>query len=429
MLSNCQIYLSLLYTNQLYVLYLLRPNRYIKIILPLFFLIGCSYESDYTPEIPEYIAALENLVVHNADSESSDNITLRIDAIIEETDDVHWGRIIRELTVDEQGRVFIADMASHKIHIYEPNGNYRVSLGREGSGPGEFNTIWRLKTDDKYIHVFDIEHSKISLYDLVSLNHIRDINVSLPQGKNTQPAWIERVKNKNFFYRANDFSIHSKDRYLIYFSPMQPAGETNLGQTVEISLFNKKDEMFERHNISSFKSDGTALFLDKRDGGGVWSDVAYKPRARIRYAQGKILYGWDENMLFKVYDSYGNYQFSFYYPFQNAAIRDKDLYAVYMNPDEGTKNILKKYAPETWPAYDGMVVDDYNRLWISTIVNDFEVREWWVIDLNELGKLVGKFRMPRNKNITQVKGGYIYTIEQDVESGLRKVIRYNISFD
>jgi hypothetical protein len=392
-----------------------------------FLLIGCSSESNQLPDVPDNIASLKNLVVHH-NTDDSDLITLDKEMTFAEADEVPWGRIIKELTVDKSGRVFIADMASNKIHVYEADGTYKVSLGSNGRGPGEFNTIWSLKTDDEYLHVFDRQHSKISLFDLESLNHVRDINLAMIQEENRQPNWMSKKKTKGFFYRITNFELYSEDQYLLIFSPIQPA-ETNAGQTIEISLFNWTDEEFTEHNLYSFKSEGTALYLDESDGGGVLSDVIFNPRAQIEYASEKMIYGSGEMMLFKVYDDLGMYRAAFYYPFENARINNQDLLAQYINPDENFKKILQKYAPETWPAYDNIVVDDQNRLWISTIINNYEIREWWVVDLNNDGRLIGKFKIPRSKNIVLVKNGSIFTIEQDIESGMREIAEYSFSFN
>lgn len=230
---------------------------------------GCT--SEELPQIPEHIKELENLTIHSPSTEHSGTITLEKEQVFEETDDVLWGRVIRDITTDQEGRVFIADMASNMIHVYHPDGTFQTSLGRQGQGPGEFNEIWNLKTDDTHLHVLDLMHQRISLFDLNAYSHAGDVDVGLEQFEN--------------------------------------------------------------------------------------------------------------------------------------------------NP------------PETWPAFDDLVVDDQNRLWVSTIVDDFNIREWWVMDLDASGELLGQITMPGNERIKQIKNGKIYTIKQDFEVGLRQVLKYRINFN
>lgn len=80
--------------------------------------------------------------------------------------------------------------------------------------------------------------------------------------------------------------------------------------------------------------------------------------------------------------------------------------------------------PNSWPAIQEMMVDEENRLWISTIVEGFDVYEWWVLE--ETGELITKFEWPRDEPIEIVKNGYIYTRETDEETDLQQVVRYRI---
>jgi len=399
-------------------------QRSVYAFIMLFIFTSCT--SEEVSQIPDHIQELENLTIHGTNPEPSGIVTLNEEQIFEETDDVLWGRVIRDMTTDDEGRVFIADMASNMIHAYNSEGIYQTSLGRQGQGPGEFNEIWNLKTDDKHLHVLDLMHQRTSLFDLNTLSHVKDIDVGLGQSETNPPEWLEQKREKGFFYRAMDFKILPNTNYLLFFNPVQSPGRTNEGQTIETSLFSIEDERFIRHGIHLLRADGTALFMDERDGGGVWSDAVFNPRARYHYTSDKIIIGWDEKMLFRIYDKNGTYQSAFFYPFQNSVIEMDVLLRLYMDPDESTNQILRKYAPEFWPAFDDLIVDGQNRLWVSTIVDDFDTREWWVMDLESSGKLLGQFLMPRNERIRQIKNGNVYTIKQDFEVGLRKVVRYSL---
>ena len=78
--------------------------------------------------------------------------------------------------------------------------------------------------------------------------------------------------------------------------------------------------------------------------------------------------------------------------------------------------------PETWPALNDMLVDDEKRLWISTIMEDFDVNEWWVIEDN--GNVIAKFEWPRDEPIEAVKNGYIYTRKVD-EMDVVLIVQYS----
>jgi len=73
-----------------------------------------------------------------------------------------------------------------------------------------------------------------------------------------------------------------------------------------------------------------------------------------------------------------------------------------------------------------MVIDDQDRLWVATTVDDMNVFEWWVLE--ESGEVVTRFDWPRSKPIEVVRNGHVYTRETDENTGLQQVVRYRIEF-
>lgn len=80
--------------------------------------------------------------------------------------------------------------------------------------------------------------------------------------------------------------------------------------------------------------------------------------------------------------------------------------------------------PEYWPAINNLIIDDENRLWISTIVDDFDIYEWWILEKS--GEVITRFEWPRDYPIEVVKCGYMYTRETNEKTGLEEVVRYRI---
>ena len=80
--------------------------------------------------------------------------------------------------------------------------------------------------------------------------------------------------------------------------------------------------------------------------------------------------------------------------------------------------------PTHWPAIQEMLIGSDNRLWVSTIVEDFDVYEWWVLE--ESGELITTFEWPRDEPIEVIKNGKMYTRQTDEETGLQQVVRYGI---
>ena len=89
---------------------------------------ACSGSPDI--EIPEKIAALENLTVIEADAEPIHSIDLRQEAVYGDTDEVIIGSM-GPFFVDHLGRVYIIDYNQNVLHAYKEDGSYLAQIGRE----------------------------------------------------------------------------------------------------------------------------------------------------------------------------------------------------------------------------------------------------------------------------------------------------------
>ncbi|TVR32958.1 MAG: hypothetical protein EA390_04565 [Balneolaceae bacterium] len=74
-----------------------------------------------------------------------------------------------------------------------------------------------------------------------------------------------------------------------------------------------------------------------------------------------------------------------------------------------------------------LAVDDKGRVWVATIVKNFSVHEWWVLEEN--GELMARFEWPRDEPIVVIKEGKIYTRQTDEETGLQQVVRYRVEIN
>jgi sugar lactone lactonase YvrE len=64
------------------------------------------------------------------------------------------------------GRLYVVDTAEHRIHIFERDGSLAGSIGRRGSGDGEFNYptyLWR--TDEGQFYVTDSLNFRVQAFD------------------------------------------------------------------------------------------------------------------------------------------------------------------------------------------------------------------------------------------------------------------------
>lgn len=73
---------------------------------------------------------------------------------------------IHGVYVDRSNNIWIADRGSNEVRIFRPDGSLWKSLGRTGSGPGEFRQVRLLGSFDDRIAVWDRGNPRLTLLTL-----------------------------------------------------------------------------------------------------------------------------------------------------------------------------------------------------------------------------------------------------------------------
>ena len=75
-----------------------------------------------------------------------------------------FGRVM-DIAVDGRGRIFVADDALHHVKVFSADGRYEGTIGRQGEGPGEFNSPWNVSVDrTDSLFVWDVGRSRITIF-------------------------------------------------------------------------------------------------------------------------------------------------------------------------------------------------------------------------------------------------------------------------
>lgn len=395
---------------------------------------ACSQQKSH--ELPVYIQELDNLEIFQSNQHVPFEILLKHEKIYEDQEKIigKLGRIL----VDDSGRVVIEEGTYDRAALlaFNENGNFLHEISRRGQGPGEFISIFsmqyrfnRLFVHDAGMHrllVFSTESDSFPLINTVlyqsdSWNHIEELKnrkapntVFVRSDKNLLSGFMDPIDH----YGMNDSQLKDlKARYylmdlngkaiepfhLIFES--RAVGYLNLNPTIYLFPFLRK----------------SLMTVSKND---------------------EIYSAWSEDFLIQVYSPSGVYKRAIYYPVKKRSLnKNDDLLQKYIKEKAETaredprlmeshkerEKVLSRVMPETWPALENLMIDDEDRLWVSTITNDSDTYDWWV--LQDTGELITKFRWPRYKEIEVVKNNKLYTRETDEETGLQQVVRYGFELE
>lgn len=80
-----------------------------------------------------------------------------------EDDENYMFTRVSDVEVDEEGNIYVLDFRECRIQKYDKDGNYLLTIGRKGQGPGEFTQASRMNLDKEKIYVN--ESRKIHIFD------------------------------------------------------------------------------------------------------------------------------------------------------------------------------------------------------------------------------------------------------------------------
>jgi hypothetical protein len=88
-----------------------------------------------------------------------------------------------DVTVDKYQNIYVLDSGKGKVQKFDKDGNFLLTIGNKGEGPGEMMRVWDIELDSKgNIWTFDIGLNRISKFDS-SGQFILSFKVKMPPYK------------------------------------------------------------------------------------------------------------------------------------------------------------------------------------------------------------------------------------------------------
>lgn len=375
-------------------------------ILLIILCIGCGQID--SEDLPEYLSGIENITVYPSDVNSQKDIQLNRIQVFKESENLTFGRI-SGIDVDKKERVYISESAQGHaaIHVFESDGSYLASLGGYGEGPGEFRSLINPQIVEDNLYALDGRQLKINVYSLQTLSFNKSIQLD--------PANWGHIADLNGTF-PSDFTVLDDDRILMTF--LKSEGRKDL---LFRYMMNNSGEIISDRIIKQI----SAEHFVRPDNGGIWFSP-FSSSGLLAIADNEYLYTvWTEEVLFKKHTLDGEYQSSFYHPFTNKELSRGEVLNYY-DSEVYKASVRNSGFPEYWPAIHSVVVDDSNNFWISTIIDDENEHQWWI--LNSDGEVLSKFDWPKSSEIRVVQSGSLYALETALDTGIQKVVKYQFQY-
>ncbi|PIE51424.1 hypothetical protein CSA37_11900 [Candidatus Fermentibacteria bacterium] len=187
------------------------------------------------------------------------------------------------------GNIAVADMMKARINIYTPEGQYVTSVGRSGSGPGEYQMLASMSvTDQGGFIVPDAMGGKVNFYDS-ELNFTREISGFFPSPPvmvisagddfvGQMPAWNEDEDQMMTGMALARWSETAEEDVLYQENlvPFDMNDMNTMAETAIIFAVDRDEDVFLTH----YDTENYLVTCLDRDGNELWTIEEDYPRAR-----------------------------------------------------------------------------------------------------------------------------------------------------
>jgi len=286
---------------------------------------------------------------------------------------------------DDEGKFYVSDYDNHRILKYDTEGKYLLTIGREGQGPGEFQSLSAARFDkDNNFYITDARNRRISFFDKDG-KYLKQIRMT--------EIHVNPFINSKGFILANKFNIseegNNQKRTSIY-------GLFDDKFNLVVELY--KDET-EFPLPTGVDASSMAEYIGK-----VFSLLAFRPQVITALANNDSIYlGYPDKYEINVYSHEGKPVRKITREYSPIPVNKKDKEIFVKTASESfpvppftedikNKALQKIKYPKYKPAYQSFTLMDNG--WLAVIVDSIE-DEYTLFDIfDKEGKYIAHFKTP-----------------------------------
>ena len=346
---------------------------------------GCATEEEFNPG-----AAAETLVL-------TESLRIGDEATI---DTVYIDRIW-DMAVDAQGRILVVDNTSPGFRVFSPDGTLTHEVGSEGQAPGEFQDIPLLTIGAKdSVYAFDGDNRRLTVYSPGDYQMIRMVNLAANLPDNVNATDVLSIIPEGLVVQFEHF-------------PTEDTADEN-DWPMEIKFLDHSGEIVQDSLVMIPSMQLTLISIE---------DLGNLPFPRlwgresfiISGSDGLVHAGWNETIQVSTTSRDGIVG-EFFIPHSPIpiALTEKNE-RVSRYPIEWQVQ-LQRDVPDTKPAFNAMVLDDMDRLWMQlSWLSDSTMAEWLVVETST-GDIVAKASLPVTAELMEIRQGKAYGIVDDEQT-------------
>jgi len=295
--------------------------------------------------------------------------------------------------VDENESIYALDWKANNIKVFDRDGKFVRTIGKQGQGPGEINfPSGLLITPENELLIEDAGNRRLAYFTLEG-EFLRNVSVA------DKTSLTNLVMDNKGNVLARQFIIHEED---MSFEIRKFDKDLNNLFTIESIPFTFRDPQKDKMNPFDFVQ---IYFFD---------------------SEGQIYFGNPKEYEIQIFSSEGKLKKKITKKYKPEKITEEDIEKIMDRiPDMGfgMKNMME--FPKQFPAYEAYTVDEEGRLIVRTY-NKAEEEDNVYLDIFDAeGKYIARFPSKVNPRIW--KNNKMYAIEE-TDEGFIVIKRYTFSW-
>jgi hypothetical protein len=296
---------------------------------------------------------------------------------------------IPRLAVDSRGLIYVPEHYNNRVTVLSEDGRLIRTLGRRGSGPGEFQAVQSVQVlPGDSLLVYDPALGRASVF---APDSIRPAYTALLSAGGAAPWQVQRT-------RAND-------GYLVRYQPMfEFASGSDISTRMDrIAVLNLDGSV--RQRLRSFPS-RTGIVVDR--------SVMLNPFGREGLVQldsrERLHFVWTDSLAVSRTDLDGNPLPGFNVPYTPPRVTSADLEDALSVLTSSVRRqfepALADSAPGRWPAVRDMLIDDQDRIWLALAGTLRRPTEWAAFSPD--GTYIRSVLIPVGSSVRFIRGDRFY---------------------
>ncbi len=374
---------------------------------------GCGPEPLEFPDWVVPVAEGTRIVEHPAVpiEERAERIELVEDLVISERgeDPNYIFYRPRQVVADPSGRMFVLDAGNSRVQVFDPDGEYIRTLGREGQGPGELSRPFGIAIAGDHLVVHDFSNGRFVVWSL--------------EGEYIHDRRFEEGRGPSGLIGLESGLLLGRDTVR---QPSEESREFSLQR--ELAIFSQEAEIVRR--LQRFPRFKPVAIQRAMPGGGVMTVSTSAPSPATVFAStpdGDVYSGFTAEYQLFAFDESGTARWALRVPWERSPFTQADIDETVADLREAIEDVDVSEIewPERYPAIEDLEVDGRGRLYVFPQFKAEDGDERPVDVYSRDGEHLFSGWIPR-KLWDFALDDFVYGRSTDEETGEVRVVRYRL---